>query len=117
MLRQVYDRVQTGQENAPGLYDSLKEAAYGQLERTSTGRMLWVTSGNGHETRFSIPGNHVGLTPLAVTELFEEFLTAFEDAQAELGGTPTDQQVFQQMMGVYLRSVRGYLPNWMYLAK
>jgi hypothetical protein len=116
MLRQVYDSTTGGAENQPGFYESLKAVAYGQLAVTQSGRMVEISSGNGHMTKFALPGSQVGLTPVAITELFEEFLTRYDDAVAELGGAPSDEQIFTQMMG-YLRSIYGYTANWMYLAK
>jgi hypothetical protein len=116
MLRQVYDSLQGGQGPQPDFYDALKAVAYGQLAITKSGRLLEVSSGNGHMSKFSLPAAQTGLTPVAITELFEEFLTRYDDAVADLGGNPTDEQIFQQMLG-YLRSITGYIANWMYLAK
>ncbi|MDB6022922.1 MAG: hypothetical protein JWQ04_2779 [Pedosphaera sp.] len=116
MLRQVFDSVQNAGADQPDFYDALKAAAFGQLCITKSGRLLEISSGNGHMSKFALPETQTGLTPVAVTELFEEFLTRYDDAVAELGGQPTDEQIFQQMM-LYLRSITGFTPNWMYLAK
>jgi hypothetical protein len=116
MLRQVFDSVQNAEGAQAGFNDALKAAAFGQLCITKSGRLLEISSGNGHMSKFSLPPTQTGLTPVAVTELFEEFLTRYDDAVAELGGQPTDKQIFDQMMS-YFRSIVGYTPNWMYLAK
>lgn len=116
MLRQVYDSSKNASSDQPEFYGTLKAAAFGKLALTSSGRMLEMTSGNGKMAKFDIPTGQIGLTPVAITELFEEFLTRFDDAKQDLGGTPTDEQIFWCMMGYY-RSITGYVMNWMYLAK
>ena len=119
MLRQVYDSCSQGA--GPRLYDALKACAFSQLTITQTGRLVMTSSGNGQTTTFALPPNQSGLTPVAIHELFEEFLTRFEDALTDLGiampaDSSQDANIFAQMMS-YLRSITGYVSNWMYLAK
>lgn len=58
------------------------------------GSQIQSVSTNGHSTSFSFNG----LNPVDVADLLEYLHTLREDVYVQLGGTPTDAQVYAEMM-------------------
>lgn len=79
---------------------ALKAAAQAQLVQTSTGLALIATSGNGHSTTFSLPVSGRGAVPQEIAEMIEDLLTRYDAAVATLGGTPSDDAIFTEMMAM-----------------
>lgn len=86
----------------------LKSAAQARLSETSSGLVLTGTAGNGHTVSFALPAtNGLSLSSESVAEMISDLLDRYDAAIAVLGGTPTDAQIFSEMLAqlVPIRSV------------
>ena len=80
------------------LINQLKTVAQARLTDTAKGRALVSTSGNGRTVTFQIPANGAGVTALEIVDLIEELHRLYESAVSYLGGSPTDDQIFAEML-------------------
>lgn len=87
-------------EAALTLFAGLKAAARARLTNTKTGKVLIGSTGNGHSVEYALPMAGRDVTPRDAAELCEEMLSLFDTAKTNLGGTPTDDQVFAEMLGL-----------------
>lgn len=78
----------------------LKSAAQARLTETAKGKVLIATAANGHTTTFALPQNGASLTPQCAAEMISDLLDRYDKAVATLGGTPTDAQIFAEMMAM-----------------
>lgn len=80
------------------LADALKAAVQAKFSSsTSKGRFLSGTSQAGHAVSFTLP-SHRDATPQEIAEATLELLELFEAVVAELGGSPTDDEVLTAML-------------------
>ena len=82
------------------LFAGLKAAARAHLKDTKAGKVLIASTGNGHHVEYALPMSGRDVTPRDATELCEEMLSLYDTAKVNLGGTPTDDQVFTEMLGL-----------------
>lgn len=61
------------------------------------GRFLSGTSGNGQAVSFHIPD---WFTPVHQVELAEELHSRYDEAVENLGGSPDDDDIFAEMLGL-----------------
>ena len=80
------------------LLDVLKTVARSRLEATSQGRVLTSTSGNGRTHTFTLPANGQGASQTDVVEVVEVMFRLYAEARENLGGTPTDDETFAEML-------------------
>lgn len=80
------------------LLDVLKTAARSRLESTSQGRVLTSTSGNGRTHTFTLPANGQGASQTDVVEVVEAMFRLYAEAKANLGGAPSDDETFAEML-------------------
>jgi hypothetical protein len=76
----------------------LKSAAQSRLSQTESGKVLVGTAANGHSVTYALPSNGNSLTPASAAEMISYLLDLYDAAKAALGGTPTDTQIFNEMM-------------------
>ncbi|HOX01414.1 MAG TPA: hypothetical protein PKW32_03455 [Verrucomicrobiota bacterium] len=62
-----------------------------------TGQTIQSTSGNGRQVVFAEPGS-AGPTPLEMVELWRELIDLHDRVQADLGESPTDDEIYAGMM-------------------
>lgn len=82
------------------LIAQLQVLAQARLTESGKGRVLVATAGNGRSTTFQLPTNGAGVTPLEVVDLIEELHRLYSTAVSNLGGTPTDDQIFAEMLAL-----------------
>ena len=91
--------------NSATLDNTLKAAAQAKLLITASGRVLVSTSGNGRTNTFALPQAGQGASQTDIVEVVEEMFGLYTEARTNLGGSPTDDQVFAEMM-LYLVPVQ-----------
>ena len=99
IAEQVFDDLGAGES----YLDALKAFRSGRVTESKGGTVIIMTSGNGHEARYSVDQ---GFTQTDALELAQELVDAFREAYAKLGGTPTDQEVLDEML-VHLQAPSG----------
>jgi hypothetical protein len=82
------------------LFAGLKALARARLKETKAGKVLILSLANGHRVDYALPMNGRDITPRQVTELCEEVLGLFDTARTNLGGSPTDDQIFTEMLAL-----------------
>lgn len=87
-------------ENGQTLLANLKTAARARLTATSAGNFLIGSLANGHSAQYALPMNGRGLSQQDLSELCEQTLILYDSAKLNLGGTPTDDQIFAEMLGL-----------------
>lgn len=88
------------EEQTITLTAALKAAARAQLLQTNQGLSLVATSGNGHSTTFALPVSGRDASPQDIAGMLEDLLTRYDAAVEALGGTPSDDQIFTEMMAM-----------------
>jgi hypothetical protein len=96
------------EEQTITLAAALKTAARAQLVQTNQGLSLIATSGNGHSTTFSLPVAGRDASPQDIAGMIEDLLTRYGAAEAALGGTPSDDQIFTEMMALLVPITESY---------
>lgn len=79
------------------LYNTLKAASRAQLTKTASGKVLVSHTGNGTTSTYALPSSG-DVSPSDVAELCEEMLRRYEEAAADLGGTPTDSAILTEIL-------------------
>jgi hypothetical protein len=87
-------------EGATTLFAQLKAIARARLTDTKAGKVLILSLANGHRVDYALPMSGRDVTPRDVVELCEEMLTLFDTAKTNVGSTPTDDQIFAEMLGL-----------------
>jgi len=93
-LRAVYRTV----SETVSLLDALNTLADARFTDTKSGRVVVGTSSSGHSVEFAAPGAGT-LSPESLAELVSDLLDRYDAALVELGGTPTDAQIYATMLG------------------
>jgi len=79
------------------LLAALEALLIARVDENVSGRTIRATAGNGHSVEFEVPE---GLTPVSMVELASELIDLYETARGYLGGSPTDAQVYAEMLGL-----------------
>lgn len=96
-------------EQGVRLEAALKSACRGRYSETNTGQILVGASGNGSSVTFALPQASSSFSPaaitVAVTDLYDLYVSAVAELAAEDNDSPTDTQVLARML-VLLKPVR-----------
>jgi len=84
-------------DGATTLAAVLKSAAQARLTQTESGKFLVGTAANGHTVSYALPTNGF-LGPASAAEMISYLLDLYDVSEAALDGTPTDQQIYDEMM-------------------
>lgn len=102
-MRVLYaDAVAASQTLLVALNAALKTAK----ENIATGTVLIGASANGASTTFEVTDG--GMTPQDLFGMWSEMLDRYDAAKTTLGGTPTDAQVYAQMLTALGQPVRRF---------
>ena len=102
-LTRIYRQVVPGTRP---LLTLIQEEADARAEAVAPGRSILSTSAGSHGVTFATPGNG-SIGEDTMSALWAEMERRYASALAELGGTPTDAQIYATMMG-RLYPVRSY---------
>lgn len=93
------------------LADVLKALAQASYASTKAGEVKVITGASVGSVQYSLPQNGRGLTPETAAELIGEMLDRYDKAVSDLGGTPSDDAIYAEMMA-NLMPVRRTRPDF-----
>lgn len=102
-LRDAYD---AAVDAGISLYEQLRSYETAARAAVSAGQIISsVSASNGAVSRsvsYSIPSPTLleGMTPSGVLEMWSELVDLHDTAEAYLGGSPSDEQIKNEMMGL-----------------
>lgn len=102
MLDDAYD-ASVGATPATSLRDKLREYESSALSAIAEGKtVVSVSTQNavgGRSTSFSQLAAE-GFNPVSLAETWRSLIDLFDEVEADLGGTPTDDEIKDEMMGL-----------------
>lgn len=112
-LRKIYREANAAGESLLGQLELLQDARF---EAVKTGFVLVSTSANGRSAQLAQVSANSGLTAESLAELSEELLTRYDEAEtyliAEGTASPTDAQIFTEMLRNYPEPIRELQPDF-----
>lgn len=101
-------RVAAAATPAISLLAALEALGDARFKETQSGRVLVGAAGNGQSVSFAVIGD---ITPVTQVELAEDLHRRYDEAKANLGGAPSDGQIFDEMMAL-LQPVRSVVNSY-----
>jgi hypothetical protein len=98
LKRAILDELWYTAPEGVGLEACIRAYKSSRFADVKTGRFVTNTSGGGYAVSFNVPEIVRQLTPEQLLMLCQEYLELLDSCRVILGGTPSDDDLFQSMM-------------------